>query len=760
MHRSLPRVVGLVAVCLGLLWMASTAIAGVEAIKTDSVKFYMTDTAAYTYHTTDQPVRETGTVYFKFAFDQVRSGYLQGASIKFTYDPTRVTLTAARAVPEWGTVQPYLTVIPGNPTTVIFDIDPDPGTSGIPNSATPTVLAEFDFRAECQTSPINSPISVLYGANGTWVDDGIDRHIVNTRTNRIFDGHFRPWQPTWTVWLGDTFMHMEVPGALGTVIEVPIYMGGEFRMAQANLTFTYDNTKLRFVGLSALEGSITSSIVDSSVSGRVGIQLNTNESIVPRHEFHGDVMANLRFRVIGNWQGGSTDVESVNPMGFVIAQDAGTCGIPFGYWAKYPCTISIPAYLAAVTTEFTDGGKIGLTDNQVSMMIKMNNNFPAGRGWKSIITNVCLGPSLEKTGQLTYEAINFGAWTYDGANGQEVSIWAEPNSGFLPGLGTPENMVSFNIQTVAGFVPPTNFDNRFYPITYQTPFDSDPTYNALVTDTTGAAVLTHAAGNYTWDSPQVEYLMGEYFCPSVSSGSGLISQEYFTRSSFDLDDFKVKIVVTGAHNIYNVVPEAGVEIDSFDGASHKWVVLKSGVGWNTQPAGNTRVKFATITYCYWGQTQMSLSQPGPGGHWETRASSVSFVCDSAGYYFMKDPNLVNQHKVAIGGNVVSSWWVSGLPQNDLVAGTDGLPTDYALVQNYPNPFNPTTEFWYALPEGSNVEITIYNITGQKVATLVNGWREAGFYRETWNGEDLASGVYFYRLQTDQFTDSKKMILLK
>ena len=95
--------------------------------------------------------------------------------------------------------------------------------------------------------------------------------------------------------------------------------------------------------------------------------------------------------------------------------------------------------------------------------------------------------------------------------------------------------------------------------------------------------------------------------------------------------------------------------------------------------------------------------------------------------------------------------------------TDGsaeLPTEFSLSQNYPNPFNPTTEINFALPKASNVRLDIYNIMGQKVATLVNRHLEAGFHTAVWDGTRVASGIYLYRLDADDFVDTKKMILLK
>jgi hypothetical protein len=90
----------------------------------------------------------------------------------------------------------------------------------------------------------------------------------------------------------------------------------------------------------------------------------------------------------------------------------------------------------------------------------------------------------------------------------------------------------------------------------------------------------------------------------------------------------------------------------------------------------------------------------------------------------------------------------------------GLPTSYDIKQNYPNPFNPSTSLKYALPKEAHVMINIYDILGRRVTTLVDENQQAGYYDITWNASDKTSGIYFARLETEEFSESIKMILLK
>ena len=91
---------------------------------------------------------------------------------------------------------------------------------------------------------------------------------------------------------------------------------------------------------------------------------------------------------------------------------------------------------------------------------------------------------------------------------------------------------------------------------------------------------------------------------------------------------------------------------------------------------------------------------------------------------------------------------------------DVMPVNYQLYQNFPNPFNPRTIISYELPTTNDIDLTIYNILGEKVATLVSERKEAGYYQVEWDAVRFSSGVYYYILRAGEFTDVKKMVLLR
>jgi hypothetical protein len=91
---------------------------------------------------------------------------------------------------------------------------------------------------------------------------------------------------------------------------------------------------------------------------------------------------------------------------------------------------------------------------------------------------------------------------------------------------------------------------------------------------------------------------------------------------------------------------------------------------------------------------------------------------------------------------------------------DNIVDNYFLLQNYPNPFNPLTNIRFALPEDADVKLTIYDILGREVSTLVNEFRSKGYYNVTFDGSKLSSGVYIYKLEANDKVFTKKLMLMK
>ena len=104
--------------------------------------------------------------------------------------------------------------------------------------------------------------------------------------------------------------------------------------------------------------------------------------------------------------------------------------------------------------------------------------------------------------------------------------------------------------------------------------------------------------------------------------------------------------------------------------------------------------------------------------------------------------------------------IEGVTGNSPKESSANLPTESALGQNYPNPFNPETKINYELPIANYVTLKVYDMTGKEIMTLVNENQNAGRYTATFNGSNLASGMYFYKITAGEFTFVRKMVLIK
>lgn len=112
----------------------------------------------------------------------------------------------------------------------------------------------------------------------------------------------------------------------------------------------------------------------------------------------------------------------------------------------------------------------------------------------------------------------------------------------------------------------------------------------------------------------------------------------------------------------------------------------------------------------------------------------------------------NIYKLNVTYNVIAT----AISENNI----SSVPKDFNLAQNFPNPFNPTTKIVYDIPESGNVSLKVYDQLGKEVSTLVNSFRNAGSYEITFDGTALSTGIYFYKLDVNGLTSTKKMILVK
>jgi hypothetical protein len=169
------------------------------------------------------------------------------------------------------------------------------------------------------------------------------------------------------------------------------------------------------------------------------------------------------------------------------------------------------------------------------------------------------------------------------------------------------------------------------------------------------------------------------------------------------------------------------------------------------------------TYCfsYIGDNVFIASDYG---FWLSTNNGLNWIQKDEGFTghpIIKTLFIANNYIFASSGRIWRrplSELITGFENNNL-----NLPDKYFLYQNYPNPFNPITKIDYDLPKDGNVKLIIYDIIGREIKSLVNEFKQAGNYTVEFNGNNLASGIYFYKIQVEggkRYTTVKKMILLK
>ena len=182
--------------------------------------------------------------------------------------------------------------------------------------------------------------------------------------------------------------------------------------------------------------------------------------------------------------------------------------------------------------------------------------------------------------------------------------------------------------------------------------------------------------------------------------------------------------------------------DGNQGTAHRY-----DIRYSTNPVG-------ADTATWWEAADTVADEPAPAPAGTGQQFKVEGLTPHSTYYFAlrtadEVPNWSGISNIA-----------SGTPVGVKGRGSAELPGRFALLPNYPNPFNPETRISYSLPVDCQVNLEVYNITGERVATLVNQRQRAGYHTVTWDASGMASGIYLCRIKTGGFTKTQKMVLLK
>jgi len=262
----------------------------------------------------------------------------------------------------------------------------------------------------------------------------------------------------------------------------------------------------------------------------------------------------------------------------------------------------------------------------------------------------------------------------------------------------------------------------------------------IKTDSNGDTIWTRTVGEGSFHdlSSVVENPDGSF---SFAGGTDINGPNYFLHVCLDTSGNELWT------NYYGYECWCRTHIRTDDGG-----YLLSGVKWDTYTWMD---KFFTVKTNSTGDTLWSISF---GGDSDDICNSVIQTDDLgfvlAGY----------TESFGAGG---SDFWMIRTDADPVGIDDDltNIPKRFTLSQNYPNPFNPETTISFSIPKDNRVKISIYNIKGQKIRTLANENLQRGYHEVTWNAKDengkpVSSGIYFYKMETDNFSEIKKCILLK
>jgi hypothetical protein len=153
---------------------------------------------------------------------------------------------------------------------------------------------------------------------------------------------------------------------------------------------------------------------------------------------------------------------------------------------------------------------------------------------------------------------------------------------------------------------------------------------------------------------------------------------------------------------------------------------------------------------------------GYAGVFLTSTNGASWTEVNEGLVYLNVWSLAVCGTTLFAGTSVGGVW--GRPLSDMVASapisSESMPAVVSLDQNYPNPFNPSTTIKFELPRASLVSLKVYDILGREVSVLVNDRKEPGAYEVRFDGSNLASGVYFYRLSAGTYVETRKLLLVR
>ena len=234
---------------------------------------------------------------------------------------------------------------------------------------------------------------------------------------------------------------------------------------------------------------------------------------------------------------------------------------------------------------------------------------------------------------------------------------------------------------------------------------------------------------------------------------------------------KVKFTTTGTPTNGDQLHVAVALDPTYQSNQNAYAVASTPVGfigdWYFQDTGPTLAPAPAVGYdsWFWGKIVVNGDTVSVWAFADGEAPT-----DTANYTFTPDGvalgtaaptffiiGLTDDDSSAV---LIDEVWYNETPTGMGISDDAPIASSYELGQNYPNPFNPTTHIRFNIPETAGVKLTVFNIMGKAVANLVDGVVSAGGHTVSWNAENMPTGVYFYRLESGNFSQTRKLLLVK
>jgi hypothetical protein len=367
----------------------------------------------------------------------------------------------------------------------------------------------------------------------------------------------------------------------------------------------------------------------------------------------------------------------------------------------------------------------------------------------------------DPSGNIAYSTIYTGPLSNSFDEAHEIKVDGSGNA-YVTGIsGISNNNTTYDYLTLKLSSSGTVMWGK----KYNGNFNSEDNPSSLVIDDAGANVFV-GGSSFRIGSIQ-DYVTIKY---NADTGDSLAAAIYNAASNIDGITAMTK---DNSGNIY-------VTGNSFGATNYNYATIKYNSSlqqqWVTRTTNTAGPEYAVaIAYDPTGYIYVSGSSTGSGTGTDFYTERYN-ASNGARDWFVRD------NGGSSGNDVVSGMVVTG-PDNVYVTGSaifgnlniytirysqtnsvrpisGEVPVKFLLEQNYPNPFNPSTKFNFDLPENTHVNIVVYDMLGREVEMLVNKDMKAGRYEVTWNAVNAGSGVYFYKLITSSYTETKKMVLQK